>query len=323
MHDERRRIEDRVERFLQQRIKTAVHSASLPLDVAAWAAPDEPVPFAEAAAQTYEPFAMGTPWGPPWGTTLFRVRGEVPAEWAGSRVEAVFDLGLVGDRPGNQAEALVHTVDGSPLKAVNPQNQYVPVARPAVGGERIDYLVEAASNPDILANGFRGPTPLGDKATAGRGVRRVRLRLLAGASAAGRVRDREGRRSAGDAAAVPDSDATALADVGVSFGPLRLGAAAEEYGHAHSDQREHGGGPAGDDGGLIVLTGRRRCGLPPGRLDDDGGVARLCLGRRTALLFLFLGRRTALLSLGGRIALLPAARLPIVLCRAVTLHDHV
>lgn len=60
MHDERRRIEDRVERFLQQRIKTAVHSASLPLDVAAWAAPDEPVPLAEAAAQTYAPFAMGT-----------------------------------------------------------------------------------------------------------------------------------------------------------------------------------------------------------------------------------------------------------------------
>ncbi|NUK90266.1 alpha-mannosidase, partial [Streptomyces lunaelactis] len=46
---------------------------------------------------------------------------------------------------------------------------YVPVASPAAGGERIDYLVEAASNPDILANDFRGPTPLGDKATAGRG----------------------------------------------------------------------------------------------------------------------------------------------------------
>ena len=114
------------------------------------------MPFAEAASQTYKPFAMGTPWGPPWGTTWFAVRGEVPAEWAGRRVEAVFDLGFVGDWPGNQAEALVHTPDGSPLKAVNPQNQYVPVANPAAGGERVDYLVEAASNPDILADGFRG-----------------------------------------------------------------------------------------------------------------------------------------------------------------------
>ncbi|WP_406404238.1 glycosyl hydrolase-related protein [Streptomyces sp. NBC_00879] len=167
MHDERRRIEERVARILEQRIQPAVYAAALPLSVTAWEAPDEPVPFAEAASQTYEPFAMGTRWGPPWGTTWFRVRGEVPASWAGRRVETVFDLGFVGSSPGTQAEALVHTLDGSPLKAVNPQNQYVPVARPAAGGERVDYLIEAASNPDILAGGFV-PTPLGDRATAGR-----------------------------------------------------------------------------------------------------------------------------------------------------------
>ena len=168
MHDERRRIEERVERVLKQRIQPAVHAASVPLTIEAWQVPDEPVPFAEAAAAGYEPFALGTPWGPPWGTTWFRVRGEVPAGWAGRRVEAVFDLGFVGDWPGNQAEALVHTLDGQPLKAVNPQNQYVAVADPAKGGEQIAYLIEAASNPDILADDFAAPTPLGDKLTAGR-----------------------------------------------------------------------------------------------------------------------------------------------------------
>ncbi|MGW3744165.1 alpha-mannosidase [Streptomyces sp. NPDC005146] len=167
MHDERRRIEERVERIHDQRIKPAVYSASVPLMVEAWQAPGEPVPFAEAADAAYEPFAMGAPWGPPWGTTWFRMRGRVPAEWAGKRVETVMDLGFVGDWPGNQAEALVHVPDGRPLKAVNPQNQYVPVANPAVGGEEIHYLVEAASNPDILANDFIGPTPLGDRRTAG------------------------------------------------------------------------------------------------------------------------------------------------------------
>lgn len=166
MHDERRRIEERVARVLIERVQPAIHSLTLPLTVDSWEAPGEPVPFAEAASQSYEPFAMGTPWGPPWGTTWFRVRGAVPAPWAGRRVEALFDLGFTGDQPGNQAEALVHTVDGTPLKAVNPQNQYVPVARTAAGGERIDFLLEAASNPDILAHGFR-PTPLGDRATAG------------------------------------------------------------------------------------------------------------------------------------------------------------
>ncbi|WP_062644209.1 alpha-mannosidase [Streptomyces maremycinicus] len=167
MHDERRRIEERVERVHHQRVKPAIYAARVPFEVEAWQAPGEPVPFAEAAAAVYEPFAMDTPWGPPWGTTWFRMRGQVPAEWAGRRVEAVIDLGFVGDWPGNQAEALVHLADGTPLKAVNPLNQYVPIGNPATGGETIDYLVEAASNPDILANDFAGPTPLGDVFTAG------------------------------------------------------------------------------------------------------------------------------------------------------------
>ncbi|MFD8758374.1 alpha-mannosidase [Streptomyces mirabilis] len=167
MHDERRRIEERVARVHDQRIKPAIYAASVPFEVEAWQAPGEPVPFEEAAAAPYKPFAMDTPWGPPWGTTWFRLRGSVPADWTGKRVEAVFDLGFVGDWPGNQAEALVHLPDGVPLKAVNPQNQYVPIAHPATGGEEIHYLVEAASNPDILANDFAGPTPLGDRLTAG------------------------------------------------------------------------------------------------------------------------------------------------------------
>ncbi|MBG0851065.1 alpha-mannosidase [Streptomyces spinoverrucosus] len=167
MHDERRRIEERVERVHHQRVKPAIYAATVPLTVESWQAPGEPVPFAQAAEAPYEPFAMDTPWGPPWGTTWFRMRGHVPAGWAGRRVEAVIDLGFVGDWPGNQAEALVHRADGTPLKAVNPQNQYVPIAHPAAGGESVDYLVEAASNPDILANDFAGPTPLGDVRTAG------------------------------------------------------------------------------------------------------------------------------------------------------------
>ncbi|MER5980996.1 glycoside hydrolase family 38 C-terminal domain-containing protein [Streptomyces sp. NPDC001857] len=167
MHDERNRIEERAERLHTQRIQPAIYAATVPLRVEAWQAPGEPVPFEEAAAASYEPFTMDTPWGPPWGTTWFRMAGEVPAEWAGRRVEAVIDLGFTGDWPGNQAEALVHLPDGRPLKAVNPLNQYVPVANPAEGGERVDYLVEAASNPDILADDFARPTPLGDILTAG------------------------------------------------------------------------------------------------------------------------------------------------------------
>jgi alpha-mannosidase len=77
----------------------------------------------------------------------------------------LFDLGFVGDWPGNQAEALVHTADGTPIKGVAPDNQTVPLYRSASGGEQISLLLEMAANPDILADDFR-PTLLGDVLTA-------------------------------------------------------------------------------------------------------------------------------------------------------------
>jgi alpha-mannosidase len=166
MHDDRQLVEARLDRMLAQRIRPALYTASVPLDLAVWHVPDEPVPVEDALAAAYRPTQVGVRWGRPWSTSWFRATGGVPAEWAGRRVEAVFDLGFVGDWPGNQAEALVYDPAGEPIKGIAPQNQHVPIANPARGGERVALLVEAAANPDILADGFR-PTPLGDKATAG------------------------------------------------------------------------------------------------------------------------------------------------------------
>ncbi|WP_188196971.1 alpha-mannosidase [Nonomuraea sp. SYSU D8015] len=161
MHDDRQLVEKRVARVLRERVAPAVYAASVPLELAAWHVPDEPVPVEEALAASYEPFSVGTDWGRPWSTTWLRATGDVPAEWAGRRVEAVFDLGFVGDWPGGQAEALVYDLAGNPIKGIEPRNQYVPIT-----GERAGLLLEMAANPDVLANGFL-PTPLGDKATAG------------------------------------------------------------------------------------------------------------------------------------------------------------
>jgi len=165
MHDDRRIVEGRLDRALTERIRPAVYAAAVPLELTAWQVPDEPVPVAEALAGHYQPFRTGERWGRPWSTTWFRAAGEVPAEWAGRRVEAVFDLGFVGDWPGSQAEALVHDAVGRPLKGVAPRNQYVPIANPSSGGERVELLLEAAANPDILAGGFV-PNPMSDKTTA-------------------------------------------------------------------------------------------------------------------------------------------------------------
>jgi alpha-mannosidase len=166
MHDDRRQVEDRLDRVLRERIRPAQYAASIPLELAAWHAPGEPVPVAEALNASFRPFAAGTAWGRPWSTSWFRATGAVPAGWAGRRVEAVLDLGFYGGWPGTQAEALAYDLTGRPLKGVAPANAYVPIADVARGGEQVGLLIEAGANPDILGRGFL-PTPLGDLATAG------------------------------------------------------------------------------------------------------------------------------------------------------------
>ncbi len=63
-------------------------------------------------AAAYVPIEPGTPWGPPWSTTWFRVTGKVPPEWKDARVEAVIDFGFNDRSPGFQAEGLVSTRTG-------------------------------------------------------------------------------------------------------------------------------------------------------------------------------------------------------------------
>jgi alpha-mannosidase len=167
MHDDRTLVEARLKRVLDERIRPAVYPESVPLDVAVWHAPGEPVPVAEGLAAEPEPVEPGARWGAPWGTSWFRVTGTVPEEWAGRTVEAVLDLGFDENMPGFQCEGLVYRPDGTPVKGLNPRNQWVRVAAPAEGGEEVRLHVEAASNPVILGHRPFVPTPLGDRETAG------------------------------------------------------------------------------------------------------------------------------------------------------------
>ncbi|MGE7384524.1 alpha-mannosidase [Streptomyces sp. NPDC004126] len=164
MHDDRSITEHRLRRVLGERIRPAVHSRPVPLAVERWEAPGEPVPVAEALAAPYRPCAAGDAWGPAWGTTWFRVTGEVPADWAGRTVEAVLDLGFDRMMPGFQCEGLVHRADGSEVKGLNPYNDWVRVADAATGGERVEWYVEAASNPVLVEH---APTSEGDRLTSG------------------------------------------------------------------------------------------------------------------------------------------------------------
>ncbi|MFJ3518413.1 MULTISPECIES: alpha-mannosidase [unclassified Streptomyces] len=164
MHDDRSITEHRLRRVLKDRVRPAVHSRRIPLTVERWDAPGEPVPVTEGLAARYGPCAVGDPWGPAWGTTWFKVTGTVPADWAGRTVEAVLDLGFDRMMPGFQCEGLVHRADGGEVKALNPYNDWVRVADRAEGGERIDWYVEAASNPVLVDHAV---TYEGDLQTAG------------------------------------------------------------------------------------------------------------------------------------------------------------
>jgi alpha-mannosidase len=141
MHDDRKAAEDRVARFLAERVRPAVYSDRIAMDVS--------------------PLRVGDSWGIPWSTTTFSAVGRIPAEWAG-RVEAVFDLGFDLTRgPGGQAEALVLDVDGNPLQGLHPYHRSLPVT-----GPEVRLVVEAAANPPIVASAGRG-THYGSVETAG------------------------------------------------------------------------------------------------------------------------------------------------------------
>ncbi|MGW7269215.1 alpha-mannosidase [Streptomyces sp. NPDC054864] len=167
MHDDRTLIEARLKRVLDERIRPAVYPESVPLDVAVWTAPGEPVPVEEGLAAHPEPTEVGARWGAPWATSWFQVTGTVPTEWAGRTVEAILDLGFDENMPGFQCEGLVYRPDGTPVKGLNPRNQWVRIADPAAGGEDVHLHIEAASNPVILDYHPFLPTQLGDKETAG------------------------------------------------------------------------------------------------------------------------------------------------------------
>ncbi|WP_158889657.1 alpha-mannosidase [Amycolatopsis anabasis] len=168
MHDDRKLIEGRIERVLGERVRPAVYPESIPVRVAAWHAPGEPVPPATALAAEFGPFAVGEEWGPAWGTTWFRFTATVPAAWAGRVVELVVDLGFDRVMPGFQCEGLVYSGDGTPVKGLNPRNGWVRVGAPVAGGEEIVYYVEAAANPVIHDERYLfRPTRLGDLETAG------------------------------------------------------------------------------------------------------------------------------------------------------------
>ncbi len=188
MHANRDLVEKRIQRELWERVLPLVHPYQQSLTIEA--GPD---------VDHLEPFATGSSWGAPWATTWFRLSGEIPAHWAGRRVEAVIDLGFHQRAAGFQCEGLVVDLhdDGSftPLQGIHPRRtNYAVESSPGP----FTLHVEAASNP--MFPQFT-PSPLGSLDTAG---------------------DRQLYRFKRASLVVVDSDAEALAyDIEVLDGVMR------------------------------------------------------------------------------------------------------
>ncbi|MFF3026762.1 alpha-mannosidase [Microbacterium sp. NPDC057944] len=166
MHDDTSLTVGRVKRVLDERIRPAIHSAAVPLTVERNELPGEPIAPADGLALPFAPDSVPSVWGPAWSTTWFKLTGRVPAEWAGRRVEAVIDLGFDINMPGFQCEALVYRADGTPVKSINPRNQWLPITETADGDEPVELYLEAAANPVLLDYHPFLPTQEGDIRTS-------------------------------------------------------------------------------------------------------------------------------------------------------------
>ena len=124
----------------------AVEQGHAPLELTAYSVRGEPISFAEAVRGEYRPFKVGERWGRPWSTTWLHVRGQVPAEWIGKSVVAVFDIGFQG-HTGFTCEALAW-LDGKPWRGVDPNHRWLPV-----GSSDVDFYLEASAIPTAVVAG--------------------------------------------------------------------------------------------------------------------------------------------------------------------------
>lgn len=165
MHDDSQIIENRVNRVLMQRIMPTEVSERRALGVTALHLPGEPCRVDDLDPDGFGAISVGDPWGPPWGTTWFAVTGEAPVGGAGGTgVEVQADIGFTGGLAGFQAEAAVY-VNGRIRCGVHPRRRAIPIEVVTAQEGGIEFLIEAAANPDFTFS-FTA-NPLGDRATAG------------------------------------------------------------------------------------------------------------------------------------------------------------
>ena len=136
----------RLRQFVDRQLKPLLYpKTSTAFQLECWRVGGEPVDYATAVSQQFEPVEVGAKWGGNWDTTWFRFSGVIPVEWAGADVRLLVDLGGVGSAEGFTAEGLVWKND-APAGAINLHRADVKLTVEAEGGEAFEIYIEAGAN---------------------------------------------------------------------------------------------------------------------------------------------------------------------------------
>ncbi len=148
MENEIESVARRLAVFSQEVLEPRMYPRTVPLAAAVFQCA-QPIPYAAAVRQEYKPVPPGWRWGPLWSTAWFRLRGQIPADFAGRPVVLRFSSGT---------EALLWD-NGIPRQGFDPNHRTALLAGAARGGEPVERFVEAACNRPLGATFFWWETP--------------------------------------------------------------------------------------------------------------------------------------------------------------------
>ncbi|MGD0092993.1 MAG: alpha-mannosidase, partial [Planctomycetota bacterium] len=131
-------------RQLGDRMNELIYPATKPVEQLLASQRTERISYAEAQNLKYKPVKPGAQFGPNWATFWFKAQAKIPKEWAGRRVDLLWDSHSEATLwvAGRTVQGLNHEPHGQDSGA-RPDAVLVPKAK---GGETLRFEVEMACN---------------------------------------------------------------------------------------------------------------------------------------------------------------------------------
>ncbi|MBS1704392.1 MAG: alpha-mannosidase [Armatimonadetes bacterium] len=137
----------RVSNWLRDQIQPSILTEFSPVQVEFCPEPHKDRPTADKKGP-WQPVEEGFEWGPAYAEAWFRVRGQVPKEWAGQEVALLAPVG--GERTVWEG--------ASPVRGIDDEHPRYRLADDAKGGEKIDLYIQAyARAPHVRVSGDMPP----------------------------------------------------------------------------------------------------------------------------------------------------------------------